>query len=94
MLMVWPVHPHVKEDGEAIQGILVHRPCKAHMVIYSPLDHSDRRAIVAFTAEPHNHPMPPHTKLSYEAKAKYREAIQAAGTTGLTVGKCERGMDI
>lgn len=64
---------------------------KAKMIIYFPVDRSDRRAIVLFTGEPHNHPMPASTKLSYAGKTKYCEAIHAAGMVGLTVGKCDRG---
>jgi hypothetical protein len=79
--------------GQVVQGKLVRRLCHTRIKIYSPIDRLDRRAIVILQGA-HNHPTPPSTKLSRNGRDRYREAAKAVGTTGLTVVKCDTGMDI
>jgi len=80
-------------NGRVVQGKLVRRLCHTHIKIYSPVDRADRRAIVILQGA-HNHPTPPSTKLSRNGRDCYREAAKAVGTTGLTVLKCDTGMNI
>jgi hypothetical protein len=40
---------------------------------------------------PHNHPMPPMVKVTYEAKAAYKQCIKALSLTGTTVQKVDLG---
>ncbi|KAJ6527896.1 hypothetical protein DFH09DRAFT_1285635 [Mycena vulgaris] len=76
------------KNGNIIKGELIRRKCNATIKIFAPIDRDDRRAIV-YLSGPHNHPRPPSTKLSRTGKDAYKEAILAAGTTGLTVLKCD-----
>ncbi|KAJ7615487.1 hypothetical protein FB45DRAFT_757736 [Roridomyces roridus] len=81
-------YTHVDENNRVVQGKLIHRPCGAKIRIYSPLDRTDRRAIVSVLG-PHNHPKFPSTKVTRKGKDKYMESISNAGATGLTVVKCD-----
>ncbi|KAJ6523691.1 hypothetical protein DFH09DRAFT_1329934 [Mycena vulgaris] len=81
-------YTHINENRQVIQGNIIHRPCNAKIRIFSPLDRSDRRAIIHLTG-PHNHPKFPSRKISREGRDAYHEAIIAAGVTGLTVLKCD-----
>lgn len=83
-------YTHVDENNLVVQGQIVHRPCDAKIRIFSPLDRSDRRAII-YVIGPHNHPKFPSTKPTRKGKDTYREAISSAGVTGLTVVKCDSG---
>ncbi|KAJ7232996.1 hypothetical protein B0H12DRAFT_1028746, partial [Mycena haematopus] len=56
--------------------------------IFAPIDRTDHRAII-YLSGPHNHPRPPSTKLSRNGKDSYQTAISGAGTTALTVLKCD-----
>ena len=85
-----PAQAHIV-DGEVVKGKLIHRPCPTKIKIYSPLDRSDRRAIVVLVGA-HNHPRFPATKLSREGIDKYTEAVQAHGVSQATVLKCDTGM--
>jgi hypothetical protein len=85
-----PAYTHVNENNEVIQGRIVHRKCKSTIRIFSPVDRSDRRAIIHLTGA-HNHPKFPSRKLSRKGKDTYLEAINATGVTGLTVLKCDSG---
>ncbi|KAJ6513998.1 hypothetical protein DFH09DRAFT_1374151 [Mycena vulgaris] len=81
-------YPHIDVNGNIIKGELIRRKCNATIKIFAPIDRDDRRAIV-YLSGPHNHPRPPSTKLSRTGKDAHKEAILAAGTTGLTVLKCD-----
>ncbi|KAJ7119239.1 hypothetical protein C8R43DRAFT_1152428 [Mycena crocata] len=81
-------YTHIDEDNQVIKGQIVHRKCPTIIRIFSPLDRSDRRAIVHFNGA-HNHPKFPSRKLSRKGKDAYNDAITAAGVTGLTVLKCD-----
>ncbi|KAJ6466503.1 hypothetical protein DFH09DRAFT_1381711 [Mycena vulgaris] len=81
-------YTHVNADNEVIQGKIIHRKCPSTIRIFSPVDRSDRRAIIHLTGA-HNHPKFPSRKLSRKGKDTYLEAINAARVTGLTVLKCD-----
>jgi hypothetical protein len=81
------------KDGKVVQGQLIQRKCGCKIKIYSPIDRTDRRAIVILEGA-HNHPKFPSTKLSRDGKDQYSKAITAAGVTGLTVVKCDSGMGL
>src|ERR1700733_3195379 len=85
-------YTHIK-DGKVIQGRLINQKCSSKIKIYSPIDRTDRCAIVILDG-PHNHPKFLSTKLSCDGKDQYSKAIVAAGVTGLTVVKCDSGMDL
>jgi len=86
----YPAQAHIF-DGEVVKGKLIHRPCPTKIKIYSPLDRSDRRAIVILVGA-HNHPRFPVTKLSREGIDKYTAAVEAHGVSQATVLKCDTGM--
>ena len=73
-----------------MEGEIEHHKCDADIIIYFPVDSSDRRAVVALR-NPHSHPMFPYTKVSLEGEKRYREAAEQAGTVGLTVLKLDKG---
>lgn len=60
--------------------------------MYVPLDPSDRRVAIVHHHTPHNHPMPPLTKVSLQLKESYQQCIAAFGTVGATVAKVDNGM--
>ena len=78
-------------NGSVVQGELIRRPCQSRIDIYAPVDHSDRRAII-IVQSPHNHPLPPATKLGFKGEAMYKEAVIKYGITGATAQKIDRGM--
>lgn len=86
----YPAQAHIS-NGEVVKGKLVHRPCPTKIKIYSPLDRSDRRAVVILVGA-HNHPRFPATKLSREGIDKYTKAVEAHGVSRATVLKCDMGM--
>ncbi|KAJ7196031.1 hypothetical protein GGX14DRAFT_327140, partial [Mycena pura] len=81
-------YTHIDINGNVIQGNIIRRPCTTTIKIFAPIDRSDRRAII-YLSGPHNHPRPPSTKLSRKGKDTYQTAILSAGTTALTVLKCD-----
>ncbi|KAJ7462842.1 hypothetical protein FB451DRAFT_1404034 [Mycena latifolia] len=81
-------HAHII-NGQAVTSRTVNRPCDATRTIYVPLDLSIRKALVHNCSRPHNYPMPPLTKVSYELKVSYREGIKARGCVGATVAKVD-----
>ncbi|KAJ7038863.1 hypothetical protein C8F04DRAFT_1392709 [Mycena alexandri] len=81
-------YTHIDENHQVVKGKIIHRPCKATIRIFSPLDRDDRRAIVYLTG-PHNHPKFPSSKVSRKGKDVYRQAIDSAGVTGMTVLKLD-----
>jgi len=87
---IYPAQAHIS-DGEVVKGKLIHRPCPTKIKIYSPLDRSDRHAIVILVGA-HNHPRFPATKLSCEGIDRYTEAVEAHGVSRATVLKCDMGM--
>ncbi|KAH6897587.1 hypothetical protein BKA70DRAFT_1563041 [Coprinopsis sp. MPI-PUGE-AT-0042] len=83
-------YPHLR-DGRSIQGKLKKNECHARIRIWSPLDREDRRAIVILEG-PHNHPMFPSTKVSRDAKEKYKEAVMKMGVEGATPLACDKAL--
>ncbi|KAJ6464091.1 hypothetical protein C8R45DRAFT_840549, partial [Mycena sanguinolenta] len=83
-------YAHVDAYGNVIQGKIIRRACTATIKIFAPIDRTNRRAII-YLSGPHNHPRPPCTKLSRKGKDAYQTAILGAGTTALTVLKCDNG---
>ncbi|KAJ7149385.1 hypothetical protein C8R43DRAFT_1192463 [Mycena crocata] len=81
-------YTHIDENNQVIKGQIINRKCPTIIRIFSPLDRSDRRAIIHFNGA-HNHPKFPSRKLSRKGKDVYNDAITAAGVTGLTVVKCD-----
>ncbi|KAJ7482421.1 hypothetical protein FB451DRAFT_1393776 [Mycena latifolia] len=81
-------HAHII-NGQAVTSRTVNRPCDVTRTIYVPLDLSIRKALVHNCSRPHNYPMPPLTKVSYELKVSYRECIKARGCVGATVAKVD-----
>ncbi|KAF8186408.1 hypothetical protein BJ912DRAFT_819653, partial [Pholiota molesta] len=80
-------YTHLK-DGKVVQGHLVQRTCSTKIKIYSPLDRSDRRAIVILQ-NAHNHPRFPSTKVSREGKDLYTEAVRINGVSRSTALKID-----
>ncbi|RPD75850.1 hypothetical protein L226DRAFT_570087 [Lentinus tigrinus ALCF2SS1-7] len=76
-------------DGKAVIGKLIKRPCTTRIRIWYPADLQDRRAIVLLEGA-HNHPTPRFSKVSYEGKMRYQEAIESAGVMGATVARVDR----
>jgi hypothetical protein len=83
-------YPHLR-NGLSVQGKLQKHECNARIRIFSPLDREDRRAIVILEG-PHNHPMFPSTKVSRDAKEKYKEAVMKIGVEGATPLTCDKGI--
>lgn len=83
-------YTHLKE-GKVVQGTLVHRKCPAKIKIFSPLERSDRRAVVILYNH-HNHPKFPSTKLSRDGRDKYEAAVKANGVARSTVLKTDNGV--
>ena len=82
---------HVR-DGKLVGGKISQHSCHASFTIFSPIDHTLRKAIIIPAAgRPHNHPSFPMHKLTYEAKLKYESAVQETGTIGATVQKVDNG---
>ncbi|KAJ6454721.1 hypothetical protein C8R47DRAFT_1228572 [Mycena vitilis] len=82
------VYTHIV-DGHIINPKLRKRPCETRMTIFTPVE---KLGIVEFKAlvilkTAHNHPAHPKTKPTAEDRLKLKEAIQAAGLTGLTARK-------
>ncbi|KAJ7923825.1 hypothetical protein B0H13DRAFT_2316176 [Mycena leptocephala] len=81
-------YPHIDSNGIVVKGRLIRRKCNTIIKIFAPIDRDDRRAIV-YLSGAHNHPRPPSSKLTRTGKDMYTDAIVDAGTTGLTVLKCD-----
>lgn len=83
---------HIK-NGEPIKVKMHGHACPARRTIYVPTDETLRMAIVIPDhTSPHNHPMPPPSKLSLDAKRTYEQCIEAAGVAGASVNKVDHGM--
>jgi hypothetical protein len=86
-------YTHVDSDGNVIRGKLVHFPCEAEIVIFSPLDSNDHRLFVIVKGF-HTHYLPSQTKPSMVGKLAYRDAAEAFAknsVASITVGRLERG---
>ncbi|KAF8153916.1 hypothetical protein B0H34DRAFT_860865 [Crassisporium funariophilum] len=72
---------------------IVHHPCPANRRMYIPED-PEMRFLMIIHPGPiaHNHPIPPMSKASLEAKVTYEHCIEAAGSSGLTVQKVDNAM--
>ncbi|KAJ7458041.1 hypothetical protein B0H11DRAFT_2062428, partial [Mycena galericulata] len=82
-------HSHI-EQGKPVTSRIVNRECPAARTIYVPLDPTIRKALIVHPNNtPHNHPMPPLTKASFELKETYRQCIKAVGCVGATVAKVD-----
>ncbi|KAJ6597850.1 hypothetical protein B0H10DRAFT_2231979 [Mycena sp. CBHHK59/15] len=86
-------HPHII-NGQAIsQCPMDHRECPSKQNYYIAVDPTIRKVLVFHPKSiPHNHPIPPLSKLSHESKAKYEQSIDAVGLLGSTVSTVDRGM--
>ncbi|KAG6913688.1 hypothetical protein DXG01_005156 [Tephrocybe rancida] len=83
-------HPHIVNGTTLARAPIKHRRCPAQRTIYVPVDPGLRIALVAHPKMiPHNHPMPPKSKVSIEAKGMYKGLINAAATIGATVQKVD-----
>ncbi|KAJ7486492.1 hypothetical protein FB451DRAFT_949962, partial [Mycena latifolia] len=83
----------VNDDRQIVQSKIIQCKSSATITIFSPVERSDRRAIIYLTG-PHNHPKFPSRKLSRQGRDTYQEAINTAGVTGLTVLKCDAAQSI
>ncbi|KAJ7891064.1 hypothetical protein B0H13DRAFT_2340715 [Mycena leptocephala] len=81
-------YPHIDSNGIVVKGRFIRHKCNAIIKIFAPIDRDDRRAIV-YLSGAHNHPRPSSSKLTRTGKDMYTDAIVDAGTTGLTVLKCD-----
>lgn len=71
---------------------MIHLKCAANRTIFVPVDSSLRMAIVVPDHKsPHSHPMPPMVKVSFEAKAAYRDCVIAQGVVAATTKKVDIG---
>lgn len=66
---------------------IVQRPCLAKWRIYVP-DDPELRFVLLINPGciPHNHPIPPMSKASFEAKVTYEKFIDAAGSSNGSEG--------
>ena len=78
------------ENGKFLKAKMVRRKCPAMMLIFVPVDTSNRQAVV-FLRGPHNYPMHLKMKPRSEEKIQLEKAIQAAGRRKLTVQKLLNG---
>ncbi|KAJ8489244.1 hypothetical protein ONZ45_g13660 [Pleurotus djamor] len=81
-------YTHFDTHGKIITGSLVRRACPTKIMIISPVDRSDLRALVVLE-HPHNHPMPAHLKPTIEAKKIYGDAARKVGVLGLSMVKLD-----
>ncbi|KAJ7789038.1 hypothetical protein B0H14DRAFT_2627657 [Mycena olivaceomarginata] len=76
-------------DGQIKSGRLVQCKCEAMMIIFTPVNPplAARHKALVIVRGPHNHPAHPKTKPSTSAQYLLGQAIDAAGSLGLTVNK-------
>ena len=85
-------HMHIVNGKTGTRSPIVRHKCPSKRRMYIPLDPELRFLLLIYPGcIPHNHPIPPMSKASFEAKAAYEKCIDAAGTSGLTVQKVDRG---
>ncbi|KAJ7598324.1 hypothetical protein C8J56DRAFT_1039197 [Mycena floridula] len=86
-------HPHIVK-GKSVYPKLVHRECHAKRTIFVPVDLKFRFAIMLHPKlhiiggkgnGPHNHPLPPCSKVNLKMKATYAKSVVDSGVTGQTV---------
>jgi hypothetical protein len=84
---------HFSNGGKPIRSKIKHHKCPATRTILIPVDTSIRMAIIIPRhADPHNHPMPPMIKASYDTGALYGQCVDAFGAMGATVKKIDSGL--
>ncbi|KAJ7301603.1 hypothetical protein DFH08DRAFT_827404 [Mycena albidolilacea] len=76
-------------DGQIKSGQLVQCKCEAMMIIFTPVNPppAARHKALVIVRGPHNHPAHPKAKPSTSAQYLLGQAIDAAGSLGLTVNK-------
>ncbi|KAJ7225152.1 hypothetical protein C8J57DRAFT_1590385, partial [Mycena rebaudengoi] len=83
-------HSHIINGRSVPKSKIKRFSCDASRTIYVPLDTTIRRALIIHKANtPHNHPMPPLTKVTLKVQEKYRELVEATGSVGATVNKVD-----
>lgn len=70
---------------------MIVRPCPAKIIVFTPVDSNVRKALLVPQSVPHNHPVYPEHKLSFEAEKLYKESIETVGVLGSTVAKVDKG---
>ena len=85
-------YTHLK-NGTPVKSRIEHYPCPAERTIFVPVD---RRLCIAVVVpnhtRPHNHPMPPMIKASFDAKATYRKCVIQTGIPAATAKKVDACM--
>jgi hypothetical protein len=82
-------------DGQIKLGNLVERKCPTKMVIYVPVDQTLpqlRNKALVWVENAHNHPVHPKSKAGARDYQQLDSAIDAIGTSGLTVQKLLNGI--
>ncbi|KAJ7271431.1 hypothetical protein B0H12DRAFT_1303369 [Mycena haematopus] len=74
-------------DGRIIPAKITNRPCKTEMLIFIPVKQEHSHKAYVLLRNPHNHPAHPNSKPSAADRTQLDAAVQAAGTTALTVKK-------
>lgn len=83
---------HIVDGKTGTRSPIIHHKCPALRRMYVPIDESLRFLLLVNPGPiPHNHPIPPMCKASFEAKVAYEGCINAAGTAGVTVQKVDNG---
>ncbi|KAJ7204582.1 hypothetical protein C8J57DRAFT_382857 [Mycena rebaudengoi] len=83
-------HSHIINGRSVPKSQIKRFSCNASRTIYVPLDSTIRQALIIHKDNtPHNHPMPPLTKVTLKVKEKYRELVEATGSVGATVNKVD-----
>jgi hypothetical protein len=79
-------HVHI-QGGKIVEAAIEQRPCPARLTVFSPVDHSLRKAVVIpAPGIPHNHPFCPSDKRTRRAKA----AVRAVGAMDQTSRNVDR----
>ena len=76
-----------------VKSPIEHHFCPAERTIFVPVDHRLRVAVVVPNhTRPHNHPMPPMVKASFDAKATYWKCVIQTGIPAATAKKVDACM--
>lgn len=80
-------------DGVPTTMKTVTRACPASRTIFVPMDATLQRLaiVVPDHTSPHNHPMPPFTKVDADGKLVFQKVSQVFGVVGATVNKIGKG---
>lgn len=85
-------YTHLK-NGAPVKSRIEHYPCPAERTIFVPVDRRLRIAVVIPNhMRPHNHPMPPMIKASFDAKAAYRKCVTQTGIPAATAKRVDACM--